>query len=52
VDELEIEVDSEGGTVVALVAEEVVDVTADDGRLARVHFTNNNYLDRIRYENY
>ena len=47
-DELEIEVDPEGGAIVALVAEEVVNVTTDDGRLARVHLAHNNYLDRIK----
>jgi hypothetical protein len=43
-DQLEVEVDAEGGAVLAAVAEEVVHVPSDDGRLATVHLTHDDHL--------
>ena len=44
-DQLEVEVDAEGGAILATIAEEVVHVAADDGRFTAVHLTHDDDLE-------
>ena len=48
VDQLEAEVDAEGGAILAPVAEEVVHVATDKRRLAAVHLAHHNHLQQFR----